>query len=141
MLAQFVTDEALFRASGKLECSPVADGLIIPAIKVALDGLQQRQRVIADNVANINTPGFQARTLDFENALTSAVATDPNASIDTLSSSVTSGFTTDPSRQDGNNVILEKETLNGTETNLRYSMALRAIDGRFATMRDVLKGS
>ena len=118
----------------------MTDGLIIPAIKVALDGLQQRQRVIADNVANINTPGFQARTLDFENALSSAVSTDPRASIDTLSSTITSGFTGDPSRQDGNNVSLEKETLNGTETNLRFSMALRAIDGRFATMRDVLKG-
>ena len=117
------------------------DGLVIPAIKVALDGLQQRQRVIANNVANINTPGYQARTVDFENALASAVATDPNASQDTLSSTITSGYTNDPSRQDGNNVSLEKETLAGTETNLRYSLALRAVDGRFASMRDVLRGA
>lgn len=115
------------------------DTLVIPALKVALDGLAQRQRVIADNVANISTPGYTARTIDFENALAAAVSSDPGADISQLQSTVTAGWTSDPARLDGNNVNLDNETLMGTKTNLAYSMALRAVDGRFQVVRDALK--
>ena len=118
----------------------MADDLVIPALKVALDGLAQRQRVIATNVANIQTPGYQAQNVDFESALQSAMSLSPNASISDLSSTITQSGTGDPSREDGNNVNLDRETLLGSKTNLQYSLALKAIDGRFQTMRDVVKG-
>ena len=41
----------------------------------ALDGLSMRQNVIADNIANVDTPGFRATSVDFENSLRSAIAT------------------------------------------------------------------
>jgi len=45
-------------------------GEITPAaLHAALSGLSQRQRVTADNIANINTPGFLAGRTDFETAL------------------------------------------------------------------------
>ncbi len=44
------------------------------AMNTALDGLALRQRVIADNVANIQTPGFLAGRVSFEDSLASAVA-------------------------------------------------------------------
>ena len=35
----------------------------------ALDGLSTRQQVIADNIANVDTPGYRATSVDFESAL------------------------------------------------------------------------
>ncbi len=35
----------------------------------ALDGLERRQMVLSNNVANMNTPGFNARDLDFQRVL------------------------------------------------------------------------
>ena len=118
----------------------MADDLVIPALKIALDGLAQRQRVIATNVANISTPGYQAQSVEFESALQSALSFAPNASVADLQGTISEVGTGDPSRLDGNNVNLDRETLLGSKTNLQYSLALRAIDGRFQTMRDVVKG-
>ena len=39
------------------------------ALHAALSGLAMRQRVTADNIANVNTPGFLAGRTDFESAL------------------------------------------------------------------------
>jgi flagellar basal-body rod protein FlgB len=117
------------------------DRLVIPALQVALDGLQQRQRIHADNVANIQTPGFRARSIAFESALGQALSFDPAADAGSLSATVSQGWTDDPAREDGNNVNLERETLLGQETNLRYSLAVRAVDGRFGVVRDVLRSS
>lgn len=43
------------------------------ALNSALDGLALRQRAIAENVANVQTPGYQAQRVAFEDALASAV--------------------------------------------------------------------
>jgi flagellar basal-body rod protein FlgB len=115
--------------------------LVIPALQVALDGLAQRQRISADNIANIHTPGFRARSVEFESALDQALATDPSADASSLSGAVSTGFTSDPALENGNNVSLERETLLGQETNLRYSLAVRAVDGRFGLVRDALRTS
>lgn len=117
------------------------DRLVMPALKVALNGLAQRQRITADNVANLQTPGFRARTVEFESALADAVSSYPAASAEDLSGSIGTGYTADPAREDGNNVSLEKETLLGTKTNLEYTMALRVVDSRFGIYRDVLRGA
>ena len=39
------------------------------ALHSALSGLAQRQRVTADNIANLQTPGFLAGRVDFESGL------------------------------------------------------------------------
>ena len=40
----------------------------------ALGGLSTRQRVIADNIANVDTPGFTPTAVEFEDALRAAIA-------------------------------------------------------------------
>ncbi len=47
---------------------------VAAALGSALDGLALRQRVIADNIANMDTPGFIASTVDFEGSLRAALA-------------------------------------------------------------------
>ncbi|RZU34536.1 flagellar basal body rod protein FlgB [Blastococcus saxobsidens] len=106
-------------------------------LKAALAGLAQRQRVTADNIANVNTPGFLAGRTDFETSLRGAVASGQLPT--------TSGGTTvrslEPTNTNGNNVNLDAETVIATETGLRYQLALTALDGKYNSMRTALRTS
>ena len=48
----------------------VFDDVSSSSLRVAVAGLSARQNAIADNIANIETPGYQARKVKFEEALT-----------------------------------------------------------------------
>ena len=107
------------------------------ALHAALSGLQQRQRVTADNIANIQTPGYLASRTDFESALKSELANGerPGVGRGTVAQSM------DPTRMDGNNVNLDTETTIATETGLRYQLALNALDGKYSLLRSALRTS
>ena len=107
------------------------------ALHTSLTGLQQRQRVTADNIANIQTPGFLAGRVDFESTLQSQIANGETPVGGR--SSVTRSM--DPTRTDGNNVNLDTETIIQTETGLRYQLALSALDGKYSLLRSALRTS
>ena len=111
----------------------VFDSVTFVAMNSALDGLAMRQRVIADNVANIQTPGYQAKRVSFEDSLADAVLRGTGAVLPAVQ---TSG---DPSRLDGNNVNLDTETLMNIDTNLRYQLATQAVDGTFSKLRTAMR--
>src|SRR5262249_14890668 len=48
--------------------------LTMQAIQTSLDGLAARQRIEATNLANAETPGYTAQTVNFEDSLASAIA-------------------------------------------------------------------
>ena len=74
------------------------DSVSYVALNSALDGLAQRQRQIADNIANVNTPGYQAGRVQFEEELArSAARGDGNVR-------ATTALSLEPTRTDGNNV-------------------------------------
>ena len=109
----------------------------ISALHAALRGLSARQRVIADNVANIETPGFTAGRVDFESSLAAALSEghDPL----TTSSPIFSR-SNDEAMPNGNNVRLDEEMLAGTETNLRYQLITNAMSDKFRLLRSVIRG-
>lgn len=101
----------------------------------ALDALSLRQRVIADNIANVQTPGYQAKRVEFENALTAAVKHGSGTVKATTQTSL------EPTREDGNNVNLDTETLSNIDTNLRYQLASQAVSSQFALLRAAMRSS
>jgi flagellar basal-body rod protein FlgB len=105
------------------------------AMNTALDGLALRQRVIADNVANIQTPGFLAGRVSFEDSLASAVA--DGSGVGTIS---TSRSLAAP-RQDGNNVDLASETVLNIQTQLRYQLATQAVSQQFSLLRTAMRSA
>jgi flagellar basal-body rod protein FlgB len=105
------------------------------ALHAALSGLAQRQRVTADNIANIQTPGFLAGRVDFESSLRGALRNGE-------APSVNGGMTArslEPTNTNGNNVNLDQETVIATETGLRYQLALNALDGKYNVLRSALR--
>ncbi|WP_347059477.1 flagellar basal body protein [Blastococcus sp. HT6-30] len=106
-------------------------------LHAALAGLAKRQRVTADNIANVNTPGFLAGRTDFESSLRGAVSSGSTPAI----SGGTTARSLEPTNTNGNNVNLDAETVIATETGLRYQLALNALDGKYNSMRTALRTS
>lgn len=105
------------------------------ALTSALDGLAARQRAIANNIANVNTPGYTAERVSFEEALASSVARGDGHAASSTARSL------EPTRLDGNNVNLDTETLSNVDTVLRFQFASQAAGGQFSSIRAALRTS
>lgn len=106
------------------------DDVTSVALHSALDGLAARQRAIANNIANVQTPGYRATRVSFEDSLREALVSGEAPVV-----TPTSQSSLEPTREDGNNVNLDTETLSSVDTNLRYQLALRAMDHEFSVLR------
>jgi flagellar basal-body rod protein FlgB len=121
----------------------MGDQLAMSAIKTSLDGLATRSRAIADNVANIQTPGYASKSVEFEAALKSAFDSGQTNVTESDVASMSRSKDQMPINDDGvvigSNVSLEKETLLGIKTNLTYTLMARAYDNKVSAIRDVLR--
>ena len=106
-------------------------------LHAALSGLAQRSRVTADNIANVQPPGFLAGRTDFESSLRTELrqGRTPTVSGGSVARSL------EPTREDGNNVNLDAETLLNVDTQLRYQLATQAVDGQFSSLRIAMRTS
>ena len=109
------------------------DSVTSAALTSALDGLSQRQQAIADNIANVNTPGYHAKRVQFENALAASVAAgDGNVK-------ATTAVSEEPTQLNGNNVNLDTETLSNVDTVLRYQFASQALSSEYTGLRTAMR--
>lgn len=113
--------------------SAVRDSTAV-ALQSALRGLAARQEVIAENVANVETPGYLAKTISFEDSLRAAMESGEPGSMD-----ISEGTSLAPTRMNGNNVNLDVEISSQVETNLRQQLAIRALNAKYASIRTVLQ--
>ena len=105
------------------------------ALTSALNGLSQRQRAIADNIANVNTSGYLAKVVAFEDALAASVERGDGAVAATVTESLA------PTRLNGNNVNLDTETLSNIDTVLRFQFASQAVGSSFKGVQTALRTS
>jgi flagellar basal-body rod protein FlgB len=113
----------------------VLNSVTTVALTSALDGLALRQDAIANNIANVNTPGYQAKRVSFEDALAASVkAGDGHVEATTARS-------LEPTNVNGNNVNLDTETVSGTDTVLRFQFAAQAVGNEFNWMRAAIGAS
>jgi flagellar basal-body rod protein FlgB len=109
----------------------------------------QRQQLIAGNIANADTPGYQARDFDFAAALRAARgASGPGESIgrDILSPG---GRPTPALRYvhptqtnlDSNTVDMDRERANFMDNALKFDATLRFINGNVRTTLDAMKSA
>ncbi len=107
----------------------------------------QQHSLTATNLANADTPGFKARTMDFENLLGSAV--DRGKSLQVQKTDVNhlpgrAGDTSNPRveeleappwKEDGNSVYAEREMARLTENSLLFSAVSRGLSTRLKILR------
>ena len=114
-------------------------------LRAAMSGLAARQRTIANNVANVDTPGFKASEVRFEDALNDAIKRDRSGTkVDqtrlNASASRSSLVDATTTRADGNNVDVDREMELLGEANLNYSALTQVMSTRLGILRTVING-
>ncbi|TCP58814.1 flagellar basal-body rod protein FlgB [Tumebacillus sp. BK434] len=120
----------------------------ITLLERSLDAASLRQKVISNNLANIDTPNYKRSDVSFEqtlqqvlqgNALSGRRTDARHIQIGTSSvAEVEPEIVTDRTtsmRQDGNNVDIDVEMTNLAENQILYNALSQRINGKFATLK------
>jgi flagellar basal-body rod protein FlgB len=124
----------------------------------ALQLRSERQRLIASNIANADTPGYQARDFDFRAALRDATrqlrAPGASPAANAFGSPIARGASADPgaaepvrltyalaaqTNLDRNTVDMDRERASFTDNAVRYEATLRFINGSLRTLQDAMR--
>ena len=115
----------------------IGDDPFLGALTRSLDGLAARQRAIAQNIANLETPNYRAKTVSFEGSLKAALQSGSAA--DMRQVQISQGESSEPANLTGNNVHLDHEVVGLEETGLRYQLMTQAVSDRFKLLRTVMR--
>jgi len=104
-----------------------------------LDVANLRHRVIAQNIANVNTPGFHRLGVSFEEVFTKKLGTATTQELNAIQPKVleTGGG---PPRADGNDVDVDAEMGRLTKNALLHNIFTQILAGNVATMRSAITG-
>ena len=115
-------------------------GSVIQGLGTALDVYQARHRVLAENVANSETPGFRARDLDFASALAHAFERDGagEAPAGAAEPVVDTRATV---KLDGNSVDLDTEMARLSENTMKEVALTRILSRQFQSLKLAIEGA
>lgn len=113
----------------------------------AADASWKRETVLANNIANVDTPGYKRKDLDFEGVLKQELGRCKHTSLDTkienlhmdhLNPSVYTDLSNYSYRLDGNNVDIDNEEVEYASEQLRYKGITAGINNEFNRMKSVI---
>jgi len=96
-----------------------------------LDAAVQRQQTIATNIANVDTPGYRTKDVDFRNLLQAASA----GVVPAMSQPHVREVQGLMERPDGNNVSLEREGLALADTQLQFQAGVQLLRSEFKRLQ------
>lgn len=127
------------------------DRVTLDVLSRALHATSLRQKAIAQNLANVDTPGYKALGVSFEDQLRSALSRDGLIELRTTHSAhirpgmrlaqVNPSFvqrTGTEARADGNNVDPEAENAALAENQLMYSLLTRLVSEKYSLLRHAI---
>lgn len=106
----------------------------IPFLERYLDLATFRQTLVAANLANIDTPGYQSRDVAFQSELSWGATEQYKDELHPFVRKVEGLI----ERPDGNNVSLDREGLLLSETQLQYKAAIEFIRYEFRMIRGAI---
>jgi flagellar basal-body rod protein FlgB len=111
-------------------------GPVIQGLGEALDLYQARHRVLTENVANAETPGYRARDLDFGSALARAFESDAERGVTEAAQPVIDPHAT--VKIDGNSVDVDVEMSRLSQNALKIVALSQILAKRFSGLRAVI---
>lgn len=112
------------------------------ALKTALDGLTARQRAVAGNLANVETPGYQPRRVAFEEhlrvALSQAHGKRGLQVVQAVRPEVIQA-TGPPLRRDGSGVDIEQELVQLAESGVHYQATVKLLSRKLGLLRTAIR--
>ncbi len=124
----------------------------------ALNLRAERQRLIASNIANADTPGYQARDFDVGNAMRASGVAGGGSTVVTLSATAQqhlglngqpAGSAPDPqllyanpaqTNLDSNSVDMDRERASFADNTVHYEASLRFINSQVRTLLTAITG-
>ncbi len=109
--------------------------------KKSLDAVALRQEALANNLANLETPGYKRLDLapQFEAALQQACAAGDASKISSLSPTLATDQTS-PIGKDGNSVHLEAELMRMNQNVMMHALETQLVSGTLSKMRMAITG-
>jgi flagellar basal-body rod protein FlgB len=113
--------------------APTSPGMLDPltnGLGRYMDLLSARQKLVASNIANADTPGYKTQDIDFQFEFMSLVkgqtpqAIHPDGMIE---------------KPDGNDVSMDREARLLAENAIRFNLASTLIRGQFKSIRDAIE--
>ncbi|MCZ2150494.1 MAG: flagellar basal body protein [Bryobacterales bacterium] len=95
-----------------------------------MDLLSARQKLVASNLANLDTPGYKTRDVDFHFEFLSQIGSSEKPAV--IEPDL-------PAKNDGNNVSLDREARLLAENGMRFQMASLLTRGQLKMVREAIQ--
>lgn len=118
----------------------------INVLDKAADASWVRNDVLANNIANADTPNYKRKDVQFETYLSNAVAgtdsldeTVANIDLSTLESTTYTEQAGLSYREDGNNVDISTENVELAKNQLKYYTLMNSVNQEFGRLKSAMK--
>jgi len=140
---QYTHENVKINTGGEFMQSPINTNSLMIAEK-SLDALWMKQKVISNNIANADTPGFKSSNVIFEDILKNALSSsggseDMQQKLSFLEPQIIKDNSTQV-REDGNNVDLDEQNIELTRLRLQYESMARVISEEFSRIKYAIRG-
>jgi flagellar basal-body rod protein FlgB len=120
---------------------------VINKLVADLDIKVLKSNLIASNVANVDTPGYKSKSLEFEQMLDDEIGSLKLKTTNPKHMNELSGGVKDrkivenpnPGRPDGNNVNIDEEMLKLTKNNIQYNIVVQLLSKRLKHLREAVE--
>ncbi len=109
--------------------------LLSSSLERFLELSSDREQTIAANMANVDTPGYRTKDVNFKQALTTA-SDDSGLQLTPVVSEVHGLL----ERPDGNNVDLDRESLLLAQSQLQYQIGIQLVKSNFHQLLSAISG-
>ncbi|MCJ8330447.1 MAG: flagellar basal body rod protein FlgB [Lentisphaeria bacterium] len=121
-----------------MDANPITDDTSLMLSKM-LEMTFERQKVISNNLANVNTPGYIRQEVDFELQMKKLIEAGDISGLEDLKANITKDLK-NPVRLDGNNVDIGMEINELMENSLSFNLLGRAYKTRMNILRTAIQG-
>jgi len=113
----------------------MASGPTLNVLQGYLKLITERQQMIVSNMANVDTPGYHTKDVDFKSAMRQVMNEGGDPEMQTASIEL-KGL---PERPDGNNVNIDRESLLLSQTQLQFQLGIQLVKGHFSHLLTAIK--
>ena len=121
----------------------------ITSLEKAVSQSTAKQRIISNNIANVDTPNYKAQEVQFNTALTNEMrkleAYKTNSRHLEFGGSNSTGYrvitkNNTSYNHNGNNVDIDQEMTEMAKNQIQYNALIERLSGKFNSLKTVIKG-
>ena len=111
---------------------------VTSVLEAGLKASGLRGRIIANNLANVDTPGYRRRAIRFEKMLADALDAGGDVDLDAIQSEIFRPMDT-PLEANGNDVSMDMEVGEMVKNSARYKTYIRVLNKLYGQMEHAMR--